>query len=276
MDLARLETLGTGLHQEAANALFGPGPHDSEVSDIAVRNPALGAVDHPVVTIAPGPCRHAAGVRAKFRLGQAETPDHFALRHERQPALLLLLGPVAMDREHTERTLDRNEAAQPAVATLQLLAGEAIHDVAHPRGAIAMQMHAEDAQFGQLGHDLHREGRPFVVLGDDGKESLVDEATHRRADESLLLGQQVIGAIEIHQLRQGEPILRLRNARPLSWEWRAWKTRSRCGISTCETSARCCRSSASSRWRSWASSSPTRSSPPPVRRPTPPLAATRS
>src|SRR5438876_6999401 len=134
MDLARLETLGTGLHQEAANALFGPGPHDSEVSDIAVRNPALGAVDHPVVTIAPGPCRHSAGVRAKFRLGQATTPDHLALRHERQPALLLLLRAIAMDREHAERPLHGDEAAQPAVAALQFLAGETVHDVAHPRG----------------------------------------------------------------------------------------------------------------------------------------------
>src|SRR5207302_10756122 len=132
------------------------------------------------------------------------------------------------------------EAAQPTVATLEFLAGESIHHVAHPGGAVAVQVHPENAEFGQLGHDLHREVRPFVVFGDDGEESLVDEATHRRADESLLLGQQVIGAIEIHQLRQREPILRLRNARPLSWEWRAWKIRSRCGISISETSARCC------------------------------------
>src|SRR5207248_11134272 len=104
-----------------------------------------------------------------------------------------------------------------------------------------MQVHPEDAELGELRDDLHREGSRSVVLGDDGKESLVDEATHRGANESLLLGQQVIGAIEIHQLRQREPILRLRNARPLSWDWRAWKVRSRCGTSICETSARCCR-----------------------------------
>ena len=67
-----------------------------------------------------------------------------------------------------------------------------------------MKVHAEDAELGQVGHDLQREGRRFVVLGDAGKESLVDEAGHRGADESLLLGQQVIGAVEIHQLRQGE------------------------------------------------------------------------
>src|SRR6202165_1154048 len=181
-----------------------------------------------------------------------------------------------MDGEHAKRPLHRDEAAQPAVAPLQFLAGEAIHHVAHPRRAVAVQVHAEDAETGELGHDLNGERRPLVVVGNDGKESLVDEATHRGADESLLFAQQVVGAVEIHQLRQGEPILRLRNARPLSWEWRAWKTPSPCGISICETSARCCRSSASWRWRSWVSSSPTRCWRPPVRRPTPPSVVTRS
>src|SRR5207248_3843088 len=160
--------------------------------------------------------------------------------------------------------------------TLEFLAGESIRHVAHPRGAIAMQVHAESAGLGQRWDDRHGKGCPFIVLGNDRKEPLVDEATHRRADESLLLGQQVVGAIEIHQLRQGEPILRLGNARPLSWERRAWKTRSRCGIFISGTSARCCRSSASWRSRSWVSSLPTRCSPPPVRRPTPPSAAIRS
>src|ERR1700694_4687180 len=181
-----------------------------------------------------------------------------------------------MDGEHAKRPLHRDEAAQPAVAPLQFLAGETIHDGAHPRRAVAAQVHAEDAETGELGHDLNGERRPLVVVGNDGKESLVDEATHRGADESLLFAQQVIGAVEIHQLRQSEPILRLPNARPLSWEWRAWKTPSPCGTSISATSAKWCRSSASSRWRSWAWSSRTRCWLPPVRRPTPPSGATRS
>src|SRR5207245_7935966 len=71
-----------------------------------------------------------------------------------------------------------------------------------------MQVHAEDAELGQLRDDLHREGRPLIVLGDDGKEPLVDEATHGRADESLLLGQQVVRAIEIESFRQSTSFYR--------------------------------------------------------------------
>src|SRR5712692_11281538 len=141
-----------------------------------------------------------------------------------------------MDGEHAKRPLDRDEAAQPAVAPFQFLAGEPIHNVAHPGRAVSLQVHAENAETGELRNDLQRESRPLVVVGNDGKESLVDETTHRRADESLLFAQQVVGAVEIHQLRQGEPILRLCNARPLSWEWRAWKIRFRCGTSISETS----------------------------------------
>src|SRR5260370_28059414 len=116
MDLERLEPPGGGLHEEAADALLGPGPHDGEVSDIAVRDPPLGAGDHPVVAVAASARRHAGGVRAKFWLGQAETPDHLTLGHEREPALLLFLPAVAIDRKHAQRSLHRDQAA-PAPLT---------------------------------------------------------------------------------------------------------------------------------------------------------------
>src|SRR5260370_22523472 len=170
MDLTRLEALRASLHQEAANTFFGPGPDDGEVSDIAVGDPALGTVDHPVVAVSSGPCRHAGRVRAKLWLGQAETPDHLASRHEWQPALLLFLGAIAMDRKHAERALHRDEAAEPAVATLQLLAGQPVHHVAQPGCAVPLQVHPEHAQPRQLPNDFHREGRSLVMTRHDGKE----------------------------------------------------------------------------------------------------------
>ena len=84
-----------------------------------------------------------------------------------------------MNRKHAQGSLDRDEAAQPAVATLQLLAGEAVHHVAHAGRAVALQVHPEHAQPRQLADDLHRERCAFVVLGDDRQETLIDEAAHR-------------------------------------------------------------------------------------------------
>src|SRR4029077_4249452 len=139
-----------------------------------------------------------------------------------------------------------------------------------------LQVHAEHAETGEIRHDLHGKRRPLVMIGDDRKETVVDEAAHGRPDESLLLRQEIIDAIEIDRLRQRELILRSPHGPYLSLEERAWKTRSPCGTSTFATSARYSRSSASWHWRSWASSSPTPCWPPPVRRPTPPTAATRN
>src|SRR5260370_5712110 len=84
---------------------------------------------------------------------------------------------------------------------------EPIHHVAHPRGAVALQVHAEDAEMGELGNDLERKGRALVVLGNDWQESLVDEARHRPPDASLLLGQAVVDTIEGNELVHSEPAL---------------------------------------------------------------------
>src|SRR5207248_11717025 len=67
---------------------------------------------------------YAARVGAEVRLRQPEAADSLAPRHARQPLLLLLLGAVGPDREHRQRSLHGDEAAESRVARLQLQAGE--------------------------------------------------------------------------------------------------------------------------------------------------------
>src|SRR5216117_1367965 len=110
MDLAGFESLGALLHQEAADPLLAAGPDDRQVGDVAVRDPALGAIEDPVLAVTAGPGRHSGRIGAKLRFGQTEAADHLAGRHSRKPALLLLLRPVVMDGEHAKRTLHRNKA----------------------------------------------------------------------------------------------------------------------------------------------------------------------
>jgi hypothetical protein len=71
-------------------------------------------------------------VGAGVGLRQAEAADRLARVHRRQPALLLLLRAPLPDREHRERALDRDEAADARVAGLELHAREAVHDRARP------------------------------------------------------------------------------------------------------------------------------------------------
>src|SRR5436309_2006495 len=100
MELAGFESLGALLHQEATDPLLAAGPDDRQVGDVAVRDPALGAVEDPVRAVATRPRGHPGGVGTELRLGQTEAPDHLACGHLRQPPLLLLLRSVTIDREH--------------------------------------------------------------------------------------------------------------------------------------------------------------------------------
>src|SRR2546426_2497793 len=179
MDLARREAFGALLDEEAAKPLLGAGPDDGQVGDIPIGAPALGPADNPVVPVATGASGHAGRVGAELGLGQAEAADPPALRQPRQPALLLLFRAVAMDRKHAQGSLDRDKTAQPAVAALQFLAGESVHDVAHAGGTITLQMHAEHPQAGELGNDLHRKGGALEMLGHDRQEFLIDKASYR-------------------------------------------------------------------------------------------------
>ena len=81
-----------------------------------------------------------------IRLGEAEAADRLAGRHPGQPLLLLLLRAVLPDREHGQRALDRDQAAQAGVGGLQLPAGDAVGDRAHPGAAVTGQVHAEQAE----------------------------------------------------------------------------------------------------------------------------------
>src|ERR1700709_2134187 len=64
------------------------------------------------------------GGGAGLRLGHPKPADRVPRRHPRQPLLLLLLRAPFPDREHRQRPLHGDEAADPRVARLQLHAGE--------------------------------------------------------------------------------------------------------------------------------------------------------
>jgi hypothetical protein len=68
-------------------------------------------------------------------------------------------------------------------------------------------MHPEDTQPGELGYQLRGKGAAFVVVGNEGEETVVDETTHGCPDQSLLLAQQLIDAIKINEGGQSDLIV---------------------------------------------------------------------
>ena len=131
------------------------------------------------------------------RLGQPEAADGLTRRHPGQPFLLLFRGAVFPDREHGQRALDRDQAAQPGVGRFQLPAGDPVGDGAHPRAAVAGQVHAEQAQLAELGGQLTGQRAGLEPVGDVRHHPLGRERPHGVADQHLIGAQLLVDAQQV-------------------------------------------------------------------------------
>ena len=162
-------------------------PDDGHAGDSAVGDPHLGAVDDPVGSVPSGRGLHRARVGSGVGFGEPETADDLAARHRGQPLLLLFLGSEGPDRIHGERALDRNEAAHAGVAGLQLATGQSVADGAGSGGAVAVEVHSEQAHCPHLLGKLHGDGSLGEPVGNIGQHPIGDERAHGVANKTLLV-----------------------------------------------------------------------------------------
>ncbi len=172
-------------------------PHHGDVGHRAVGDPHLGAVEHPVITVAPRRGAHRRGIRSRVRLGEPEAADGAAGGHLGQPARLLLVAAVRPDREHRERALHGHEGAQAAVAGLELLGRDPVGGRRRSGAAVAVEVHAEQTELGDLRDQLAREGPGFEVLRDHRQRPLADEGADGVADQALVVAEQVVDGEEV-------------------------------------------------------------------------------
>src|SRR6266550_4246018 len=110
MHIARSETWSTLLYQEATNPFISTCPHDCNTCNTAVGDPHLRAVQYERTTITSSGGAHTTRVTSRIRFSKSKTPDHLALSHRWQPALLLLFRTKRQDRKHGyEPWTDSNE-----------------------------------------------------------------------------------------------------------------------------------------------------------------------
>ena len=149
-----------------------------------------------------------ARVGAGGGFGQPEAADRFAGGHLRQPLLFLFLGAVLVDGAHGQRALHRDEGAQAGVAGFEFGGGQAVFHGGAAGAAVALQVHAEQAELGHLGHDLQREYGVLVPAGD----VRLDRAVHKGAD---VVPQRELGIteqrIEVDQIGFGGQVEPLRS-----------------------------------------------------------------
>ena len=138
-------------------------------------DPPLRAVEDPVVALAARGRGHRGGVGAALRLGEGEASDQLALRHARQPVLLLLLGAVPADGAHREGALHRHEGAPARVGGLEFEADQPVAHRAGARAAVALEVHAEEALLAELADQLAAEVPLLEVVLDDREDALLRE-----------------------------------------------------------------------------------------------------
>ena len=144
------------------------------------------------------------GIGAGVGLGQAEAADHLAGVHRRQPALLLLLGAPAPDREHRERALHRDGAAHPGVAGLELHAREPVGDGARAREAVSVEVHPEEAELARARAMSSRGKIPFSNQSPTSASTLSrTNCAHRVADRPLLVVEERVDREVVERVEGG-------------------------------------------------------------------------
>ena len=162
-----------------------------------VADPALAAVEHPLVAVGAHARLEVHGVGAVLGLGQRERADRVQVGHRRQPALLLLLGAEHRDRLHREVRVHAVERAHAAVRARPLHAHEAGGGRAHPRAAVAVDRPARHLQRRDLRDQLERELRPLPVAVDDRRDLLLAERAQPVPDPALVVGELLVEQVEV-------------------------------------------------------------------------------
>ena len=210
LDRRRLVAGRALLDEEALDLAVGlvAGPHDDDVGDRAVADPALGAVDDVLVAVAARARLQRDGVRAVLGLGQRERADLLDAGHAREPALALLLGAEQVDRAHRQARLHAEERPEAPVAAVDLHVHEPPGERAHPRAAVALDVVADQAELAEPPEQ--RPGRlgPLPVLVDLRQHLLVDEAPRAQEVLPLLLGElladeEVVGGQRLAEVLVG-------------------------------------------------------------------------
>ena len=196
--LANREARERALYDECRNApgalgLVGHGKYNEYVSNIAVGDEDLRAVQNVVVTLQLSNTGALCSVRTSVRLGQSESADLVALGQHAEVLLLLLGGAVCDDRAAAQTIVGSENIAGGSALLGQLLDSDCRGKVV---SACAAELfghdHAHNAQIEQLLDVLAGVSRGFVGFRSDGLNFVLGEVMHHLANQFLFTGQMEI------------------------------------------------------------------------------------
>jgi len=170
---------------------IGDREHAVEVGDAEVRDPVLGAVDHPLVAVTDRARDHPARIRARLGLRQRERRRPLAGRTAGQEPVLELAGAEQLDRQRPE-LLDHQDQCCRRARLGDLLDRHVEHQRAGARAAVLeLERQPEDVLLGQQLAQIMWVLRPLVDLRRPGRDPLPRDLTDRVPEIEVLLRERV-------------------------------------------------------------------------------------
>ena len=151
----------------------------------------LGAVQHVVITVAPGTGAQVAGIGAGLGLGEGEGADHPSFRQWPQELVFLRVGAVLQDRHAGDRVVHAHDGRAGAVAGRDLFERHGVRQVA--AGVAVPFLRHQHAEKAQLGHFADGIGR-IVVFAVPAlrirRQAFLRKTARHVLDAELFFGQK--------------------------------------------------------------------------------------
>ena len=168
---------------------FGLGGEDDEITELAVGDEDLLAIDDEIVAVANCLRAHRFEVAARVRFGHAERADRLALDHLRKPLPLLLLGPEGEDISSDQICMDQKSRSAGADAP-QLLEDDDVEEIVEPKAAVLLgDRAAQHADFAGLAPEFARHDAVVFPLRMERYDLFLDKAPDRRAPDLMIFAE---------------------------------------------------------------------------------------
>ena len=193
------EALGAFVDDEGGDALLllrrvGERENDEDVSDGALGDEHLRAVEHPAVALAHGGGLEARGVGAAAGLGEAPRSQELGGGELRQVAALLVFVAEDANVAGAEAVVRGDGEGERAVVAGDLFDGDGDGERAEAGAAeVFGDANAHDAHGAELFDDVHGELLQAVPLAGGALDALLTEVA-----DGALQGTDVVGQREVH------------------------------------------------------------------------------
>ena len=166
--------------------------HQEAMSFAAVGDVGLGAVDHPIITVAPRRCAHPENVGPRARLGHPHPRDPLAAHHLGEVAPALLVVGRVVEVVHEQHRVREISQTKTRVGLRQLLVHDHRGDGVQARAAVSLgNRDPEDAELAELLEQRAVEHAALV----EGRRLRFDLTTHEVGDR-LAEHPMLVGGIE--------------------------------------------------------------------------------